>query len=311
MDLEFIAELDRDLSNLGSDKVWTRTIGGVELHISPLTLIGQEKVAETIANSELGAAIVAESKRMTLAHAIVGIGKRDLREFRHGPAVFPSKGRDGKPVKVPLEKYMHDKLALWGHEFVDNLFDVYADLMETHKRENLKDIKFDHLKTPAEELAELMVRVAELRQQLDLPPLVAATEQDLEEEKEQKAEEAAVKGFDPFSTPEVVEKEDEADTVVVGDLPPDIKPKYAPRAPYIPTGASNLGPPDLNLKFPEEQEEAAAEIEAEFARAQPTPAPARTRDDVLESPTKVVPVEPPVIDKVAVPRNPRFAVPSK
>lgn len=306
MDLEFIAELDRDLSDLGSDKVWKRTIGGVELHISPLTLIGQEKVAETIANSELGAAIVAESKRTTLAHAIVGIGKRSLREYRHGPAVFPSKGRDGKPIKVPLEKYMHDKLATWGHEFVDNLFDVYADLMETHKRENLKDIKFDHLKTPAEEHAELLVRIAELRQQLELPPLVAATEQDLQEEKEQKAEEAAVKGFDPFSTPAATPEED---LPLVGDLPPDVKPKYVPRAPHVPTGASNLDPPDLNLKF-EAEHAAAAELEAAFEKSSPS-SPPPVRDDVLEHPTKVVPVEPPSIDKVVVPRNPRFAVPTK
>ena len=307
MDADFIAELDKDISNIGSEKHWKKTVGGVELWISPLTLIGQEKVSETIANSELGAAIVAESKRVTLAHAIVGIGKHDLRPYRHGSPVFPSKNKEGKPIKVALEKYIYEKLAYWGNEFVEDLFNVYADVMETHKKENLKDVKFDNLKTPSEELAELMLRVAEIREQLGLRPLVEAPEEATEEAEE--ASPPVVKQFDPFET---VDDPGHEPPVYVGDPAASVAPKYVPKAPVIPESAT--AKPSFEVLPSQAGDKYAVELEASSALDQTitsTPQNPPVRDDVLESKSQPIVVDPPAIDRIVAPVNPRFAGPRR
>lgn len=311
MEIDFLEELERDISNFGSDEVWKRTIGGKEIWFSPPTLVGQEKVADTIANSSLGATLVIESKRQTLAHSIVGIGKHDLRPFRHGSAVFPSVSKDGKPVKVALERYIYEKMVRWGHEFIENAFDVYADLMETHKKENLAKIKFENLKTPMEELAEYMLRVAELRQQLGLRPLVEQGE-DAESEQEEPTQDVKpapppkeTKAFDPFEVSEPGEEE----IFMPQAPPPGSAPQYVPKvAPRVPVHqvAPPLAPEDPSPKYQQEQE-AAAELESAFVRAHQGPvAPPPSRPDVVESRAPSGPVQPPQIDRITVPRNPRF-----
>lgn len=314
MEPDFLDALEQDISNLGSNKLFKRTIGGKEIWFSPPTLVGQGKVAETIANSALGASLVIESKRQTLAHSIVGIGKNDLRPYRHGAAIFPSVGRDGKPVKVALERYIYEKLVSWGHEFIENTFDVYADVMETHKRENLAEVKFENLKSPMEELAELMLRVGELRQELGLRPLVEQGEDAQSEDPTltdgaQVAAPKDVKAFDPF---EISEPGQEEEIFMPEAPPPQAAPKYVPKAaPHIPVQAPPVGPAaeTSEQKFQLEQE-AAFELEGAFIRAQQgpvaQPAPA-DRPDVVESRASVAPVQPPQIDRIVVPRNPRFS----
>ena len=208
MELDFIAELDATISNVGTEKVWKRKVGSLEIWLSPISVVGQEKVSYSINKAEPGSNVIGESKRVILSNSIVGINKTDLTEYRiSGAPIFPSKNRDGKTVKVPLEKYLYDKIAQWGHQYLDDVFAVYADLMETHQQENLKEITFENAKDPHLELKELEERVSNLRSQLGMPQLVEATDadQDLTPEQiaealkdEGKTEKEISEDFDPF-----------------------------------------------------------------------------------------------------------------
>lgn len=172
MDADFISELDKAISTVGTDKVWERTVGGVRFRLSPISYEASGKVNESIQAMESGTNSLMEAKRITLSHAITGINDYDLMPFRDAGPVFPIKGRDGKPVKVVLDKYLYEKCFKWGEQLINDLFSVYSDLMETHQKENLKEIRFENAKNPVEELGELMARVFELREQLNLPRLV-------------------------------------------------------------------------------------------------------------------------------------------
>src|SRR5271169_367464 len=177
MEPDFISELDKTLSNVGTDIHWKRKVGPLELWISPLSVTGQEKVTLAVAKAELGTNIVGESKRITLSNAIVGVNNSDLREFRGGAPIFPVKNRENKIVKTPLEQYLYSKMAQWSAQYLDDVFEVYADLMETFQKQNLKNIKFDNAKDPNIELQELEQRVSNLRTQLGLPQLVEKTDE--------------------------------------------------------------------------------------------------------------------------------------
>jgi hypothetical protein len=308
MDQDFIAELDAALSNVGSDVLWKRTIGGVELWISPLQLLGQEKVAETINKMDLGANIINESKRMTLAHAIVGIGEHDLRQYRDGSPVFPIPGKDGKSARTTLDRYLYHKLGTWGAEYINDVFSVYADLMESFQKENVKDIRFDNAKDLREELAEVQARVFELRQQLNMPPLVEGDEP-------ADPEVSANEGFEP---PDESSDEPSEPTPPTSFDPFTVAPQQARPAPVRPAQvAIPLEPPVLSGAAAERAREA-AEIEASLHRA-PEPqlaAPvqqevvAPVRHDVVDKPASREPVTPPVIDKTNISRNPRFRPPT-
>src|SRR5580704_2020168 len=126
--LDFIDALDSVLSNVGTDIYWKRHVGDLELWLSPLSVVGQERVTSAIGKAEIGTNIVGESKRTTLANSIVGINSTDLRSYRDGAPVFPSKNREGKVIKVQLEKYLYEKMSRWSHQYLDDVFEVYADL---------------------------------------------------------------------------------------------------------------------------------------------------------------------------------------
>lgn len=172
MDADFLQELDQAISNVGTDVIWKRVIRGVTVWLSPISMINQQKVTETMGSDELGINVVNESKRVTLSHAIVGINEHDLSGYRDAGPIFQIPGKDGKPVKVDLGKYVYYKIGGWGAQFIDDTFTVYADLMETLQKENLKDIKFENTKDPKQELLEHMIKVVELRGQLGMPALI-------------------------------------------------------------------------------------------------------------------------------------------
>lgn len=191
MDETFFQELDSHISNIGSDKIWKRTIGDIEIWFTPISYTGQGKAMDKLLSD--GEGTLAETKRLSLANSIVGIGQFDLRKYRHAGPVFPIWIRDeeGKRVqaKVDLQKYVYDKISGWDSEFVDVAYKVFADLMEGHSKFLVKDIKFENLKSPTEELAELDQRVAELRDSLGLPQLVEPEKILSEEEIEARAAE--------------------------------------------------------------------------------------------------------------------------
>lgn len=314
MDQDFLAELDVALSNVGSDEVWRRTIGGVELWISPLQILGQEKVAEVITKTDLGANIISESKRMTLSHAIVGFDKFDLREWRGGAAVFPVTGKDGKPAKTTLDRYLYHKLGSWGAQFIDDAFAVYADLMDSFQKNNLKDIKFENAKDPREELAELQARVYELRQQLGLPMLVDPAELADREQvpPEEEAQPAPKDDFNPFER--------------VPPVPPvqaSPRPAAPPQPPSASAPLSPVVPDPASAQRAAQRAAEAAELELSSTsfpdQAPPQPAPAvqappqppPVRLDVVDTPASRAPVSPPVIDRVPTARNPRFRPPQQ
>jgi len=190
---DFLEELDLAISNVGTNQVWKRKIGDMEIWISPITVTGQDKVNDAITKTDLGAGVVSEGKKVTLSHAIVGINDFDLTDYRDGSPVFPVKGRDGKPAKVSLDKYLYNKMASWSAHLIDDVFAVYADLMETFQKENVKDIKFENAKHPIQELAELEARASELRAQLGMKPLV---EQGSEASVSDKAQESSTSDLD-------------------------------------------------------------------------------------------------------------------
>ena len=309
MDQDFIAELDVALSNVGSDVLWKRNIGGVELWISPLQLSGQMKVAETINKMDLGANIVNESKRMTLAHSIVGIGEHDLRQYRDGSAVFPVPGKDGKPVKTTLDRYLHHKLGSWGAEFINDVFLVYADLMETFQRNNIKDIKFDNAKDSREELAELQARVYEIRQQLMMPPLVEGSEPADQEISDRE-------GFEP--PPEPPEDSEEPEPSLSTSFDPfTVAPQRARPAQTGPvTGLTVPSETPVPSGPAAQRAREMAEIESVNQPVQPVQPvqvvqpESPVRLDVVDKQVSRGPVDPPVIDRTNVSRNPRFRPPS-
>lgn len=340
---DFIEELESAIAQAGSDQLWKRRVGGRLIWFAPMTFTGQAKTNESLANPALGPNVVFESKRVTLSHAIVGIDDIDLRPWRDGPAVFPSVNKDGKKVKVPLEKYMYEKMRSWGGQYIDDVFSVYADLIETHQRENLKEIRFENAKDPRLELLELEARVAELRKQLSMPPLVEAgspaakasvsdeASEASEVQEGQEAEDAAPEGeaprdppapeeidFNPFKPvrndgiPEYVQQ---AEARRHGRRAPDPPPPpqlQSVQRPYVPSRV----PPNLEPlpRVPTDEDELFASRGASVDLVPPPgprniPLPPVDPSEVIEKPAERKEVEPPVIDPVQQNVNPRFARP--
>lgn len=272
-ELDFIRDLEAAITNVGSDVSWERKVGSVSLVFSPLTVLAQERVTEQITKMD-GPTIIAESKRATLAHAIVGIGGIDLRGHR-GSVSFPGKSRDGKSVNVSLDKYVYEKIGSWGAQFVDDVFEVYSDLMESYQKANLKDVKFENAKNPYDELVDLEMRVHELRGQLGKPHLVEAGSAEAAgtEDDEEPAPAAPVREeFSPFAKV------------------PEARP--AP-APSVEERAAAIAEEDGGL-------------DEAFQRA--AAAAPRERMDVVDAPAvRRADVKPPVLDPPSVNRNPRFS----
>jgi hypothetical protein len=300
MDADFISELDSAITSLGTDKVWERTVGGIKFLLSPVSYEAQGKINEAMVSQEAGSNSLNEAKRITLAYAIVGVGKHDLREYRNSGPSFPTTNREGKKVSVTLDKYLYEKSQKWGGQLVDDLFSVYADLMESFQKENLQEIRFENSKSPMEEMAELMARVAEIRDQLRLPQLVdpedddsrpkpAVPDPDVGEERS-----AVGPDFDPFKAVTVPQEEPRrvVRSVSIPDSPPP--PPPAPREPSpVELDAVPTAPTASSPQAPHVPRFVSAEVIEERAETRP-PAP------------------PLVIDRPpATSVNPRFARPSR
>lgn len=289
MDQDFLSELDNAISHIGTNKVWKRTIGGLEISFSPIPYEYQLKINETIQNSDLGSAILAESKRVTLSYAIVGIDKFDFKEYRFSSPQFQIKGRDGGNKKVSLSDYLYHKMGKWEAQFIDDCFSVFADLMNSNVKENLKDIQFENLKDPLEEMNDLILRVAEIRDQLGLPHLVDP----LKEPERLKFDQDVVETKDidvPEPTP--IPKKVEPETV--SDIGLDIMPESLFRkinsAPPVP-------PPEL-LENPKDGE---SSTERPFI-----PKSSRS-DDVIDAQREKADIQKLMIDRPPENKNPRFS----
>ncbi len=318
MDETFFTELEAKISNVGADEYWKRTVGGREVWFSPITAHGQAKVQEMLTKSDFAGNALNETKRVTLSHAITGIDNIDLSQYRHAPPAFGPMLISGKNLKVDLHTYLYHKLAHWGQQFIDDCFDIYADLMETHQRNNLKDVKFENSKNPHDELAELMVRVTELRTRLDLSPLVEgkstsetqeeelAPEPELDEAEEYKRiqKSAQEQSFDPFRT-----------------VP---KPVSAPIEPPVTPQPILSKPPVVTVPIPKPPNPVRTSTEASYAsRASEIAELEGHQQSQMSSPTNPIAITPqqgnvveqpaakssvPVmIDHVPQNRNPRFA----
>ncbi len=323
-DDDFIAELDKTLSNVGTDVHWVRKIGNLELWISPLSILGQERVTKAISDAQLGTNIVGESKRLTLCNAIVGINGSDLREYRNGAAVFPIKNREGKPTKVRLEDFLFYKSQNWSAQYIDDVFAVYADLMETFEKQNLKDIKFENVKDPAVELRDLETKVGSLRAQLGLPPLVESKgeaqpsaeeiaraieeeeESDREDSKRSPPGQEESEEFDPFKT---VARADQPQRRVPIPTPtleedeplPDPFPPRPNRS--VPAAVPTTVPPGVSKKFKVNMPPGA---HPESSPENPYRGTPSVPQEVIDRPAERKVVQPPVINPTAVSVNPRF-----
>lgn len=213
--MDFLDELDAKISNINLDIYWPRTIGGHVLWLSPVDYNHQIKVKEVLQKNEANN-VLDEIKRITLSGALTGFDGLDFRNKRQLGKIFKIKGQNGrKDELVDLSELLYRKIANWDAEFVDLVFEVFTDLMESHRKEMSKDVVFENSKSPREELEELEMKAADLRIRLKLPPLVeakklteeeisegspedsGAPEFDTSEESSEKISE--IEGFDPFA----------------------------------------------------------------------------------------------------------------
>lgn len=281
MDDDFFKKLDEALTNVGADKHFERRIGGRVVWLSPVPLKSQHKINELLSNQELGTNVFVEAKRMTLAYAIVGFDGFDLRKYRNDVPTFPMiDPREKKEVRVSLYKYLSHKMDEWGTEWVDSAFSVFADIMETVKKENLKEVTFDNARDKREELAELEEKVKELRSDLGMPPLV---EFKVGEEPEEPAEPAVE--------------------------PPTPEPPIS----FNPFQKVEPAPPPLPNPVPVVQPQARQPIAGRPVEAETStpdrPYVARQNDDVIDRQSEAQAPSPIVIDPPQGNRNPRFQPP--
>jgi len=322
MDDSFFQELDAHITNVGTDMCWKRQIGEFTVWLSPIPFDGQAHANEALARlSKLtetdeasGIDAIQETKRVTLSHAIVGLDSFDLRKFRFaGPCIPTIQVRDGRElqVKAELHRYMYSKISGWGSELVDAVFDVYADLMESHKRELLKGVKFENLKDPREELAELEMRTAEIRDQLGLPPVVEADplgderpspvpDAGSDDDGEQPVSEQNFHPFRPVPTEVSAPSEDELPPV-----PPPVQTVPVP----VPERPVDTSPIQRELDARAGRQASQASVVPTGTRDDPHAAIPSVSGDVLERPAEKQVVQPPRIDSAPQNRNPRFAPP--
>ncbi len=313
MDFDFFKELEDSISNIGSDEVWKETIGGHKIWLSPISFTSQAKVQDNITNNDLGSNVIGESKRITLSHAIVGINDIDLRPYRNsGPVFGPVPLPGGKSMKVDLPGYLYLKMSLWGSQFIDDCFAVFADRLETHSKENLKEVKFENAKHPMEELSELMMRVTELRIQLGLPELVEQNNEISESQEFERSirnerpdvvlddepDSSSDSSFDPFKPVPVEER---------------VKPAFRPSAP-APAPTIDVGPVSVATNIPQpfvdsvNRSQSFAELEGHTTSSSPqNPFVATRSNEVLEPQVREPVTTQPVIDQVKFQKNPRFA----
>jgi hypothetical protein len=321
MDQEFYDQLEAVFTNVGRDEVWKRNIGGHEIWLCSPPLPGQYKINEAMGTRELGTNVVLESKRIGLSYAIVGLDGLDFTSLRDAGPVIPVKQRDGKTLKVSLDKFIYEKLATWSGQLVDDVFSVFGDLEESQQKQNLKDVKFENAKDPELELLELEARVAELRQALGKPPLVEAsgaeteTETETEVKPSEESEPSSNEDFNPFR---IVEEN------VAEAPPPLIVPRSASevppvrRQPHVPVAITSG--PQARLDPLSVHPEPRVRCITDEDIGAPDGLPVRSgngyavfaSDDVIEPRAAVSSPKPIVVDKLpAQAINPRFVRPPR
>lgn len=347
MDDTFFQDLDAHITNVGTDKCWKKRVGDMVLWFSPIPYDGQLQANEALSKlsrlegDETGIDAVQETKRITLSHAIVGFDKFDLRRFRFaGPCVPVLKRINGKDeeVQVELHKYVYGKIAGWDSEFVDVAFSVFADLSETNKNEIMKDVKFENVKDPREELSELEMRASELRDQLNLPPMVEAEPIGDEKPSEDKArvepeDDVGEEDFNPFKPVDQPPRR----AGRIQDQPPVRQSRpVQPQPPAEDLPAEELPDPlpdpvrTVPVPIPQQPEVSPIQRELEARRSRgrgpvhetkdpvsvsspesPHPAIPSVPNEVLERPAERKVVEPPRIDPrpSSQSRNSRFSPP--
>ena len=293
MDADFLKELDDKFSNVGREQLWKKKIGKHTIWFSPPSQDDQMKINETMSSDDLGVHLLSEVKKQTLSLAIVGIDDLDLTKTRMiGPIPHPKK--KGESVNLPLDKFLLVKIGQWGAQFVDDAFKVFADLMESHEKENLKNITFENLKDPAVELAEAEARVDELRETLGINMPTEAEISKAADEEAKADEEDNLEGFDPFKSPEESG----------GRIPQD----QPPAKPVIPV-------PDVVPSAPVEESTSRASQVSHVEKAKPEitgdpskPAslPSSQSDEVVDKVAPKIEKEKIKIDEVKQSRNPRF-----
>jgi hypothetical protein len=321
MDLEFLKDLEESFSNVGTSEVWKREIGGRTIWFSPISAIGQTKISDTLTNSDLGSNVILESKRQTLAHAVVGIDEIDLRSYRFAAPQFPIiDPRQKKEVLVELPAYIYSKMNSWGAEFIDDAFRVFADLIESHKNENLKSVKFENVKDPVVELAELEARIAELRSELNMAPLVEASSlpEQVESiptppsslEKDSQSSPPAV-AFDPFAT---LQRPGESAKTPLPNVSPatPVAPPVSPAPPDKPPIMTV--PVPIPTHSPRARRLIAENGDSPFAGRESSPekpfqATPSIPDEVVEQPASRAPIAPPILNPKSQNKNPRFHPP--
>lgn len=331
MEPSFLAELEAAVTNVGTDVVWKRQVADRIVWLSPLSYTDQLKVQDTLVNEDLGSNAVQEAKRLTLSHAIVGFDALDLRP--HRGSMFPGTDKAGKRLQVTMDKYVYQKIQGWSSDFVDLVFEVFADQMESFKNDLRKDVKFENAKDPYVELAELEERARVLRTELGLPQLAGS--------------QPASDVVDPKADAETEAAETDASSESEGDPPGEPEafnpfrtiarpePKAPPKAPAptveqadellrsleSPNGTAPpaVPPPSAAVPVPIPGTRAAtaaaraAELQAleqNFPLGTPQN-PYRAMDSIadepLDAPAARNHVAPPVIDRVGQQsRNPRF-----
>ena len=156
--MDNLDELDSLLTSVGTNVVWKKQIGDFLLWLSPISYTAQEKVTELLTSGN-GIAGLSDSKRLTLSFAIVGMNDTDFSELHKKGATFPGKNNS----KVTFDRYLYNKIGEWGGQYVDDVFSIYADLIDEFQRKNLSTVKFESLNSVEEDLKEAEERVAKLQ----------------------------------------------------------------------------------------------------------------------------------------------------
>lgn len=328
MDNDFLANLDAHISNVGRDEYWKKEIGDHTIWLSPISYVAQTKVTETLANSDLGSNVIAETKRVTMANSIVGIDDIDLRPYRNQGEVFPipDPRQPGNIIKVDLPKYLYHRMESWGNDWMDVAFDVFVDLMQTFEKHNKSKIKFENVKDPYDELTELEMRVGELREKLKLPPLIEKKENTAPETPEKPTEEpkAGDIAFDPFKRlPDQTEGQEN-----IPQKPPETKidsqPQQPPPVPEVIPPVTTVPVPDLEKMTPIElalvqraQNKGTGTTILSTAspissRQNPLPALPSVKPEVVERRSEpIAPLSVNKINPVNQSKNPRFSKPNR
>ena len=314
-DLDFLDELDKKVSNINLDIFWDKIIGGHKVRLSPIDFTHQMKVKAVLQNNndEVNN-VLDEIKRITISGALTGFDGLDFQNKRQLGKTFKIKGTNGKKDElVDFSELLYRKLAHWDAEFIDLVFEVFTDLMETHRKEMSKDVVFENSKSPREELEELEMKVSELRMRLKLPPLVEAkklTEDEVPEnsEPEESSEESPPdeEEFNPFEKKVSVEPEsintglEESSVVETPPVSQSTQGSDKELSPIERALQKRVGGPPVSLTVPVVVPPGSRIL---AHQAQPS-----VESDVVEAPAQRKVVDPPIIDP-RVDRqnvNPRF-----